>query len=62
MGVAEGMFDFDLESKERSSLPTILDQNSYTFNWIPQRSESAAVAQSECQAGRGRAGAVEATG
>ena len=35
MGVAEGIFDFDLELKERSSLATILDKNSYTFNWIP---------------------------
>ena len=35
MGSAEGTFDFDLESKKRSSLETILDKNSYTFNWIP---------------------------
>ena len=35
MVTAEGTFDFDLELKKRSSLATILDKNSYTFNWIP---------------------------
>ena len=35
MGAAEGTFDFDFESKKRSSSATILDYNSYTFNWIP---------------------------
>ena len=35
MGAAEGTFDFDLELKKRSSLVTILDKNSYSFNWIP---------------------------
>ena len=35
MFAAEGTFDFDLELKKRSSLVTILDKNSYTFNWIP---------------------------
>ena len=35
MGAAEGTFDFDLELKKRSSLATILDKNSYTFDWIP---------------------------
>ena len=32
---AEGTFDSDLEMKKRSSLMTILDENSYTFYWIP---------------------------
>ena len=35
MGVAEGTFGFDLELKKRSSLVTISDKISYTFNWIP---------------------------
>ena len=35
MCVAEGIFDFDLELKKRSSLATILGKNSYTFDWIP---------------------------
>ena len=35
MGAAEGTFYFDLILKKRSSLATILDQNSFTFNWIP---------------------------
>ena len=35
MGAAEGTFDFDLDLKKRSSVATILDKNSYTFNWIP---------------------------
>ena len=35
MDAAEGTFDFDLELKKRSFLATILDKNSYTFNWIP---------------------------
>ena len=32
MGASEGTFDFDLELKKRSSLATIVDKNSYTFN------------------------------
>ena len=36
MGAAEGIFDFDLELKKRSSLATILDKNSYSFNGIPE--------------------------
>ena len=36
MGAAEGSFDFDLELKKRSSVATISDKNSYTFNWIPK--------------------------
>ena len=40
MGAAEGTFDFDLELKKRSSVATILDKNSYTFNWIPFIPES----------------------
>ena len=35
MGAAEGTIDFYLELKKRSSVGTILDKNSYTFNWIP---------------------------
>ena len=35
MGAAEGAFDFDLKSKKRSSLATIVDKNSYTVHWIP---------------------------
>ena len=37
MCAAEGTFDFDLELTKRSSVATILDKNSYTFNWIPTR-------------------------
>ena len=35
IGIAEGTFDFDLEWKKRSSIATILENISYTFNWIP---------------------------
>ena len=41
MGAAECKFNFDLELKKRSSVATILDQNSYTFNWIPTVSAKA---------------------
>ena len=39
MGAAEGTFDFDLELKKRSPLATILDKNSYTFDWIPKKTQ-----------------------
>ena len=42
MGAAESTFDFDLEWKKRSSVATILDENSYTFNWIPPRHDKQA--------------------
>ena len=35
MGAADVTFGFNLELKKRSSSATILDKNSYTFNWIP---------------------------
>ena len=35
MDAAEVTFDFDLKLKKRSFIETILDKNSYTFNWIP---------------------------
>ena len=34
MSAAEGTFGFDRELKKRSSLATVLDKNSYIFNWI----------------------------
>ena len=46
MVVAECTFDFDLELKKRTSLATILDKNSYTFNWTP--SESPAHKHAQC--------------
>ena len=36
---AEGIFDFYLKLKKRSSVETILDKNSYTFFWIPAQSD-----------------------
>ena len=45
MGAAEVTFDFDLELKKRSSLATILDQNSYTFNWMPKQRKLVSISE-----------------